>query len=137
MRWMWNKKDGGPESHVWMYGLEIKWLFSVLVLRFENGSREAYHSHAFNCVSWVLRGLLLERLLTSGWMEHPKYLRIPVVYGASRRPVWTYRDTFHKVTSLGRTWVLTFRGPWASTWQEHVDGRYVTLAAGRREVSAP
>ena len=45
-------KDGGPDSTVWMYGIEVKWLFSILLLRFEDGSRDAYHSHAFDCVSW-------------------------------------------------------------------------------------
>mgnify|MGYP001575993171 CR=1 FL=1 len=50
-------KDGGPESHVWGFWLiEAKSLFSIVLLRFENGTREAYHSHAFNSLSWVLRG---------------------------------------------------------------------------------
>ena len=42
-------KDGGPESTVWGYFLiEIKSLFTIVLLHFKNGSREAYHNHAFN-----------------------------------------------------------------------------------------
>lgn len=129
MKWLWNKKDGGPESRVWMYGLESKRFGSVLVLRFEDGSREAYHSHAFNCVSRVLSGQLVERLHGSA----------PVRLYYSPRSGWfqTFRTTFHKVTSLGRTWVLTFRGPWSDTWQEYLpaEQRRVTLTHGRREVA--
>ena len=50
-------KDGGPESKVDGYWLfRHKRLFTVALLRFSKGSREAYHSHAFNAVSWVLTG---------------------------------------------------------------------------------
>lgn len=36
-------KDGGPESSVWAYVLcEFKSLFSVMILRFDGASREAY-----------------------------------------------------------------------------------------------
>ena len=57
-------KDGGPESTVWGFWLiEIKKLFSVALLCFENGSREAFHTHAFNSVSWVLT-------LRGPWVKH-------------------------------------------------------------------
>jgi hypothetical protein len=120
------RKDGGPESRVWGYFLlAIKPLFSIVLLRFENGSREAYHSHAFNCVSWVLSGTLLETELDGGC----------TLYRPSWRPIITKRETFHKVVSMGRTWVLSFRGPWAKTWQEHTPlGGYKTLTWGRVEV---
>lgn len=121
-------KDGGPESRVWGYFFELKRLFSVVLLRFEDGSREAYHSHAFNSLSWVLKGEVDEYHL-DGRVE---------THRASWRPVVTRRDTFHKVVSKGRTWVFTLRGPWAKTWQEVLpDGRTVTLANGRRVVDAP
>lgn len=130
MKFLWNKKDGGPESRVWMYGLEIKSLFSILLLRFEDGSREAYHSHAFNCFSWVLSGGLLERFVRTRGL--PWFV---VRHAPSWRGFSTHRDTFHKVTSIGRTWVLTFRGPWAGTWQEYTKERgLVTLTHGRKEV---
>lgn len=60
MKILLGQKDGGPDSNVRMRGLEIKGLCSVLELHFAPGSREAYHSHAFNAVSWVLSGALWE-----------------------------------------------------------------------------
>lgn len=132
IKWHWESKDGGVESHVWAYGLEIKWLFSVLALRFEDGSRDAYHSHAFDCVSWVLRGELREHAL-----EDPRpWMRMAMNhYRPSWSPVVTRRSTLHKVNSVGRTWVLTFRGSWADTWREWAaKGGAQTLTHGRREI---
>lgn len=61
MKFLYYGKNGGPESRVWGYFLiEIKSLFSIVLLRFENGSRDAYHTHAFHCFSWLLRGHLTE-----------------------------------------------------------------------------
>jgi len=120
-------KDGGPKSTVTGYWLaEIKSLFSAVLLKFEDGSRDEYHSHAFDCVSWVLRGKVVEHMLDGRTRT----------YGPSLRPVVTTRDTFHRVVSEGTTWVLSFRGPWAATWQEFIpkDNRFVTLRSGRQEV---
>ncbi len=120
-------KDGGDESTVWGFWLaEIKSLFSIVVLCFEDGSRDAFHSHAFHSISWVLSGRLVEQHLSGRGNVH----------GASWRPVVTYRDTFHKVKSEGRSWVLSFRGPWSRTWEEFRPGeqRFVTLQSGRTEV---
>ena len=118
-------KDGGPDSTVWgFWPIEAKGLFSVALLCFENGSREAFHSHAFNSVSWVLTGGLTEMVL-----EGPE-----LTYKPSFKPVWTPRSRFHKVASEGRSWVLTFRGPWKDTWQEYLPKlrKYVRLSSGRR-----
>lgn len=61
MRVLSYRKDGGPLSKSWgLFIIEIKSAFSVVLLRFENGTREAYHTHAFNATSWVLRGYLVE-----------------------------------------------------------------------------
>lgn len=128
-------KDGGPESRVWGYWLiEAKKLFSVVLLHFKDGSREAYHSHAFNSISWVLRGTLIEdqKLITPIFgMDH-----LLTVYGPSFKPVWTARENMHRVTSVGSTWVISFRGPWAKYWQEYLpkENRLVTLTSGRIEV---
>lgn len=122
------RKDGGPESHVWgLFVPEWKRLFSVVLLRFEDGTRDAYHSHAFNAVSWVLSGRLLERFVSGKTREHTP----------SWRPILTKREHCHRVTSYGRTWVLSFRGPWASTWQEFLPASEVisTLTHGRRRVT--
>jgi quercetin dioxygenase-like cupin family protein len=131
MKFLETTKDGGAESTVWAHWLiEIKSLFSVALLRFEDGTRDAFHSHAFDCVSWVLSGRLEEEHWVGGTDTH-----LP-----SLRPVVTRRDTFHRVRSVGRTWVLTFRGPWAPTWREAVRAGNVyvarTLTNGRKEVKA-
>lgn len=123
-----HRKDGGPESHVWGYWLiAIRRLFSIILLRFEDGSREAHHSHAFNCVSWVVRGRLLEQHF-DGRVE---------VHSASIWPFVTRRDTYHKVSSVGRSLVLTFRGPWAPTWREYLETtkKHRVLTWGRNVVS--
>lgn len=117
-------KDGGPESHVsGLFAVEIKRLFSVVLLRFAPGSRDAYHSHAFSCFSWVLRGRLVENHMNGKVDTHD----------ASWRPFITRRSTFHKVVSDGTTWVLSFRGPWANSWREYIpaSGKHLTLTNGR------
>lgn len=117
-------KDGGQESTVQGWFIEAKKLATAALLRFDDGTREAYHSHAFNCISWVLKGALEEEHLEGGVDVHRPSLK----------PVVTRRDTFHKVRSLGTTWVLTFRGPWSDTWKEYVDGQIITLTHGRKVV---
>lgn len=126
-------KDDGAESTVWAHWLfELKGIASVVLLRFEDGSRDAYHEHAFNCISWVLRGKLEEHALGED-ITGPDTVN---VYPASWRPVITSRSTFHKVVSHGRTWVISFRGPWARTWREFIpaERRFARLTHGRREV---
>lgn len=120
-------KDGGKESKVWgVWFPEIKSLFSIAVLRFEGSSREAFHTHAFNSISWVLRGELVEQHL-DGRVERHRPSLLPVI---------TRLGTFHKVDSVGTTTVLTFRGPWVRQWCEYLPetDQYVVLTTGRREV---
>lgn len=123
-------KDGGPLSRVWgLFLIEAKRAFSVVVLRFDDGARDAYHTHAFNAYSWVLRGKLIEHMIDGS--EN--------VYTPSIRPIFTARDCFHKVESVGTTWALTFRGPWADHWSEFLPdvgggARFITLTHGRKEV---
>lgn len=120
-------KDGGDKSNVWAYWLvEIKPLFSIALLKFENGTREAHHSHAFNCVSWLLSGALREYFLDN---TSKGYL-------PSFKPILTKRETFHKVRSFGRSWVLTFRGPWTKQWKERQGDMETTLTNGRVVVNA-
>jgi hypothetical protein len=122
-------KDGGYESTVWGFWLvEIKWLFSIVLLRFEPGTRAAYHDHAFNAISWLLRGRLLEFLLGHTGED--------TEYRPSWWPIVTRRSTFHQVNSVGRSWVLSFRGPWSPTWREYAHGGYVTLKHGRQVAEA-
>ena len=117
-------KDGGAESTVTVYWLiEAKRVVSILVLKFEGRSREAFHNHAFNCFSWVLKGQLTETML-DGTVKYYK----PSIF-----PFVTTREDFHKVDSDGTSYVLTFRGPWLKTWNEFTD-KYITLTDGRKIV---
>ena len=121
-------KDGGPESRVWGYFLvEIKKLFSVVVLHFKDGSREAYHNHAFDAISWILKGHLTEEVLQGGIIE----------YRSSIIPIFTSRDRFHKVTSHKDTFVISFRGPWRKWWKEYIraTNQVITLTHGRKVLS--
>lgn len=130
MKWFFKSKDGGSESTVTGYWLvEAKSLGSIVLLRFDEGSRDAYHNHAFNCVSWVLRGVLHEECIDS----HGDIVE-ENLYESSLKPVFTWRDTFHQVNGLAKhTWVLSFRGPWSQTWEEYLPGTQesVTLTNGR------
>jgi len=120
-------KDGGPESHVdglWL--LRWKAVCTVALLRFKEGSREAYHSHAFHSVSWLLRGKLEEHR-SDGHVT---------TYNPSLKPILTRRTTTHKV--YGRTptsWVLTLRGPWKNEWVEILPDRgTIQLTHNRVEI---
>lgn len=117
------RKDGGPESRVTGWFIEWKAVATVCLLRFDGGSRAAYHSHAFHAVSWVLRGLLLEYVVWGGFNR----------YRPSVVPVFTARENMHQVVSVGTSWVLSFRGPWSASWYEQVDGVLWQLFHGRRK----
>lgn len=110
MRIFSKRKDGGPASTVDAYFLiEIKPLFSIALLKFHKGSRENYHSHAFNALTWFLAGDMTEELVTG---EVTKY----------QRKIWpkvTGRKVFHKVYATKNSWCLTLRGPWCDRWNEH------------------
>lgn len=129
MRFFFKSKDGGAESNVTGYWLiESKSLFSIVLLRFDIGSREAFHTHAFNAISWVLTGGLRE-----------------VVHGSDKavfmfpswKPIYTPRERFHRVFGLfTTTWAISIRGPWKNIWKEYLPNlkKYVTLTHGRKEI---
>lgn len=120
------RKDGGNDSHVWGYFLELKRFFTIALLCFEPGTREAYHNHAFNCFSIILGPGYLEEEFKDGGVRIHKRFKCLV----------TRRDDFHKVYSHGRTWVLTIRGPWSKTWQEYSEREgLVCLTHGREKVN--
>lgn len=129
--WLWGSKDGGPESHVRMWGLECKRFGSILVLRFEQGTREAFHTHAFNATSWVLTGTLVEQslpeknfplwkdLLSGADERGLSMFTTWAGFGASFQPIRTDRRRFHRVAGGSQgAWVLSFRGPWWTGWRE-------------------
>jgi hypothetical protein len=135
MKFLWGHKDGGPESNVRCWGLEFKRLGSIMVLHFAPGSREAFHSHAFNAVSWVLTGDLMEdvptKVVDCGDHSHQAYH----IYAPTWRPVITRRATFHKVHGGAYgAWVFSLRGRWHKTWQDGQPGATDTLTHGRAVV---
>lgn len=127
MRLFQKAKDGGPDSNVTgYYIIEWKPVFSIVLLHFSDGSREAYHNHAFNAVSWVISGLLQENHLKIGHQWHyPSWI-----------PFLTMKHTFHKVFSVGDSWAFSLREPWEKTWREYLDNenRFRTLTHGRKEI---
>lgn len=129
---LFKRKDGGPDSTVTGYWFcEFKKLFSVVLLKFEGKSREAFHNHAFTAYSWILKGHLTEEVIGAMSTIQPK-----TCYGPSLKPIWTPRDMYHKVDSKGTTWVLSFRGPWSDEWAEYdlKTGKERILSHGRKVV---
>lgn len=125
MKW---GKDGGPESGVFGFWLiEIKCLFSIVLLRFEADRREAFHSHAFHALTWWLKGEV---------REYHKDGRV-LDWCPSIFPKWTPRSCFHKIRPLKRTWALSLRGPWAKSWYEFRPGTNLTtkLGHGRKVIT--
>ena len=130
MKILYKGKDGGINSNVTGYWLiEIKSLFSIVLLRFDKGSREEFHNHAFSALSWVLKGRLKEELLLS---NKGNYLN-PSIY-----PVYTSKKCFHRVHGIAdSTWVLSFRGSWNKRWNEYNKhtGTLTTLTNGRKLIN--
>lgn len=129
MRWFFKSKDGGQESTVTGYWLvEAKRGISIVLLEFDGRSREAFHTHAFGCINWVVRGPGLREKLIDG--RYFSYLK-------SMRPFLISRRDFHKVDSMaGKTWVLSIRGPWSKFWYEYwpVTKEIAKLEEGRKLV---
>lgn len=133
MKWFFKRKDGGQDSYVTGYWLvEAKKGISVCLLRFDENTRENFHSHAFNCFSWVLTGGLFEQFHTPGAWARVKY-HLP-----SFKPFITRKTDLHRVKSIpgkGTSWVLSFRGPWDNTWYEvDTQNNVVNLTHGRHVV---
>ena len=124
--------DGGKDSGVTAYFLiECKSLFSIGLLRFSEGSREAYHTHAFNALTWWLYGAVVEEHYEGGPIAESNICKY---FSPSFKPKYTPRTCFHKINATRTTWALTFRGPWAKHWYEYKDGKVIKLTHGRVEV---
>lgn len=137
MKFLTKRTDGGSDSNVMGYWLiEWKSLFSIALLRFSEGSREAYHNHAFNSISWVLKGHIQETRLETNPLVRMLKTFWRTDFKPSFKPIITTRDNMHKVYGIAPvTWVLTFRGPWDKTWKERFNnGDEVTLTHGRKVV---
>ncbi len=123
MRILSKSYDGGPDSPVDGYFLiEIKSLFSIVLLRFNEGGREAFHTHAFNALTWFL----------AGDMEEEDYDGRFRIYQRSLIPKYTPRSKNHRVWANRTSWCLSIRGPWASTWTEDDETHHTVLTYGRK-----
>ena len=127
MRFLYKGKDGGSKSTVTGYWLiEIKSLFSIVLLKFDEGTRENFHNHAFNALSWFITGEVDEYHLNGEMLTwKPSFL-----------PKYTPRSCFHKIFGKKPTWCFSIRGPWNKTWKEYSPKtkEFVTLTNGRKVV---
>ena len=125
-RFFYIKPDGGKDSGVTAYFLiEWKILFSIGILHFKEGTREAFHSHAFNALTWWFTGSVTEQKKEGTTKD----------FKPSIKPKYTSRDNCHKVLAHRSTLALTFRGPWQDTWKEYRKDICVTLTHGRKELN--
>lgn len=133
MRFLSKAPDGGQGSGVTGYFLvEIKSLFSIALLRFDKGSREAFHEHAFNAWTVWLWGEVIEMALEETGTGRLHWSLKRFIAGDIKR---TPRHLCHRITARRTTWALSFRGPWVDRWREFRPGRgWVTLTHGRKEV---
>lgn len=124
-------KDGGKDSPVTAFFLiEWKGLFSIALLKFNKGSREAYHTHAFHAWTWFLWGSMTEERL---YDRH----KVNTKYRAKLKPKFTHKDNLHRVIAHKDSWCFTLRGPWSKTWREydHVKGLTTVFGHGRKVLS--
>lgn len=123
--------DGGPKSGVTGYWLiENKDWFSIVLLNFSKGSREAYHSHAFNAYTWWLKGEVAEVF---------KHTNNTIIWKPSLRnlifPKYTPKNNVHKIIGIKSSWALSIRGPWDNTWKEYIKNDVHTLTHGRKIIN--
>lgn len=124
MKFLQKAPDGGKDSGVTGFFLvEIKPLFSIVILKFNKGTREAYHNHAFNAVTLWLKGVVREEHKdgSNKWFHTGMFKYTP-------------RTTFHRINALETSYAISFRGPWLNTWQEFRQGVLFTLTHGRKIV---
>lgn len=136
MKFFSKSSDGGKNSGVTGYYLvEIKPWFSIVLLKFNPGTREAYHEHAFNAWTWWIKGRVIERRLWFRFGAEGKNAFF--VNTAFKTGSWKYtaRGNCHRVKALETSWALSFRGPWVDTWREWRGDHFVTLTHGRKEIS--
>ena len=116
--------DGGKGSGVTAYFLlEWKKGFSIALLKFNEGSREAFHSHAFNAFTWWIKGEAVETLYPS---------KQNLTWFPSFKPKFTPKGNTHKITAKKTTWAFTIRGPWDDKWIEVKGDEKITLTHGRK-----
>tara|TARA_R110000824_G_scaffold273240_1_gene461729 strand:- start:115 stop:543 length:429 start_codon:yes stop_codon:yes gene_type:complete len=124
--------DGGENSGVtgfWI--IEWKYLFSIVILRFDKGTKEAYHSHDFNAITWWLYGSVTEHILHVPKLDRALKTEI-INWYPSLIPKYTPREHLHKIEATEITYALSFRGPWSDRWKENINGEIISLTHGRK-----
>lgn len=118
--------DGGPDSGVTGYWLiEWKRLFSICLLKFNPNHRENFHSHAFNALTWWIKGEATEELLDGSLLS----------WKPSIMPKFTPKHNIHKIHVTDTVYALSIRGPWDRTWIEVTpEGNTITLSKGRKRI---
>lgn len=118
--------DGGKDSGVTGYWL-IEWKrgFSIVLLRFSKGSREAFHNHAFNAFTIWLKGKVVEETMLdeSGYILSTPWEALQWKF--------TKREDMHRIVAQKTSWAISFRGPWTDTWKERKANDELTLTHGR------
>lgn len=122
MRLFSRASDGGPRSPVEaLFLFESKRFGSIALLKFNEGARAAYHTHAFNALTWFIKGDLTEYRFEGG--NHQ--------YTRSILPKVTRRSCNHRVVAWRDSWCFTIRGPWQRTWTEDEAGKTTLFGWGR------
>ncbi len=107
--------------------IEIKYLGGIIVNIFNTSNQDRFHSHAFNALSWMIRGHYYEDVIVDGNLLKLKKIE---------RSRFIPRNYIHKITkSSPNAMSITFEGPWESTWNEYFDnGRIKTYSWGRKVI---
>jgi len=104
------RKDGGKDSPVNAYFLvESKRFGSIAFLKFNKGGREVFHTHAFNALTWFIKGDLKEEDVNGNLYTYSK----------SFTPKLTPKDKNHRVSATVDSWCFTLRGSWCDKWVEY------------------
>jgi hypothetical protein len=123
--------DGGKDSGVTGFWL-IEWkpVFSIVLLKFTPNTRENFHSHAFNALTWWLKGKVREQIVLTD-----DKIVLDLDWKPSFWPKFTPKENTHKIIVKGRSaWALSIRGGREKTWKEYNlgQGREITLTKGRK-----
>lgn len=117
MKFLQWSKDGGPESNVeGFFIIEIKGLFSIAILRFNEGMRETFHSHAFDAVTLPVSGDMEEQSLVGDILRPPE---VSVKRYINWKWKLTPKSKVHRVKVNKTGYCLTLRGKWGKTWWEY------------------
>lgn len=118
MRIFEKRKDGGEDSPVDAYFLiEWKSFISIALLKFNKGGRENYHTHAFNALTWFIKGDIVEEDV-----DGTKYK-----YRKSIIPKITLKSKNHRVFAKTDSWCFTIRGAWVNKWTEYNKKADITM----------